>query len=236
MRKILKVQRYDRETQKTFWQSFEYESGREHVTAADMLRELNCRSPLVDMDGTPASEIKWECNCLQKKCGSCAMLVNGLPMLACDANLEDDPRETIELAPLSKFPVVEDLIVDRKILFDNLKKMQIWLDGQADGKEPEETMEASKCLQCGCCLEICISFTPEDEFVGTTGMVSMARLLSKTPQNRNQRIKEAYQKYYDQDCSHFNACHGICPAGMDTAHLAVHSKAAVLLNNGGAEI
>lgn len=235
MRKILKIQRYDRETQRTFWQSFEYESEREHVTAADALRELNCRNPLLDMDGNIAAEIKWECNCLQKKCGACAMLVNGMPMLACDANLEDDFRETIELAPLSKFPIVEDLIVDRKTMFDNLKKMQIWLDEQADVKEPKETLEASRCLQCGCCLEICVSFTPEDEFVGMTGMVSMARLLSKMPQARNQRVKETYQKYFYQDCGHFNACHRICPAGMDTAHLAVHTEAAILLNNGGAD-
>ena len=65
------------------------------MTVATALRELNDRNPLTDMDGNPAAEIQWECNCLQKKCGACAMLVNGLPMLACDANLEDDFRETI---------------------------------------------------------------------------------------------------------------------------------------------
>lgn len=236
MRKILKIQRYDKDTRRSWWQSFRYESEQEHVTVATALRELNCKNPLMDMDGNIVTEIKWECNCLQKKCGACAMLVNGMPMLACDANLEDDCHETIELAPLSKFPVVEDLIVDRKIMFDNLKKMQIWLDGQADMKMPEETLEASKCLQCGCCLEICVSFTPEDEFVGTAGMVSMARLLSKTPQDQRQRTKEAYQEYFYADCGHFNACHQICPAGMDTAHLAVHSEAAAMLINGGVDV
>lgn len=236
MKKVLKIQRYDKTSRKSWWQSFRYESERQHVTVADALQELNCRNPLIDTDGNIAAEIKWECNCLQKKCGACAMLVNGLPMLACDANLEDDSHETIELAPLSKFPVVEDLIVDRKIMFDNLKKMQVWLDKRADIKAPEEALAASKCLQCGCCLEICVSFTPEDEFVGTAGMVPMARLLSELPQEQERRTKEAYQKYFYTGCDHFNACHQICPAGMDTAHLAVHSEAAALLINGGVDV
>lgn len=234
MKKILKIQQYDKHTKRTRWQSFRYESGEPHVTVATALRALNERNPLTDMDGNPAAEIQWECNCLQKKCGACAMLVNGLPMLACDANLEDDFRETIELAPLSKFPIVEDLIVDRKVMFDNLKKMQVCLDGRAGVNAPAEALAASGCLQCGCCLEICVNFTPENEFVGTAGMVPMARLLSELPQAQKQRAKEAYQKYFSAGCDHFNACHQICPAGMDTAHLAVHAEAAAMLIHGGA--
>lgn len=217
MRKILKIQRYDKDTQKSWWQSFQYESEQEHVTVATVLRELNCKNPLMDVDGNIAAEIKWECNCLQKKCGACAMLVNGMPMLACDANLEDDCHETIELAPLSKFPVVEDLIVDRKIMFDNLRKMQIWLDGHADLKTPEETLEASKCLQCGCCLEICVSFTPEDEFVGTAGMVSMARLLVRDVCGIGGQRHKAHQQHRRQQtsqcvfCSEINiSAHSYC--------------------------
>lgn len=152
MKKVLKIQRYDKTSRKSWWQSFRYESERQHVTVADALQELNCRNPLIDTDGNIAAEIKWECNCLQKKCGACAMLVNGLPMLACDANLEDDSHETIELAPLSKFPVVEDLIVDRKIMFDNLKKMQVWLDKRADiAWDLEGTRNTSTCIDLDPC-------------------------------------------------------------------------------------
>ena len=55
-------------------------------------------------------------SCLEEVCGSCAMIVNGRVQMACsslvDKLLRENPGE-IELRPLSKFPVVRDLSVDR---------------------------------------------------------------------------------------------------------------------------
>ncbi|MDR2795780.1 MAG: fumarate reductase iron-sulfur subunit, partial [Spirochaetaceae bacterium] len=42
--------------------------------------------------------MNWECSCLQKKCGACAMLINNTPALACDTKLHNDARKVIELA------------------------------------------------------------------------------------------------------------------------------------------
>jgi succinate dehydrogenase / fumarate reductase iron-sulfur subunit len=49
------------------------------------------------------------------------MLINNTPALACDTKLHNDARKVIELALLEKFHVVEDLIVDRSVIFNNLK-------------------------------------------------------------------------------------------------------------------
>ena len=68
---------------------------------------------ILDIDGIPVGEIAWECSCLQKKCGACAMRINGVPRLACDTKIGDLKSKTVTLEPLKKFPVVRDLIVDR---------------------------------------------------------------------------------------------------------------------------
>ena len=54
-------------------------------------------------------------------CGSCAMRINGKARMACSA-LVDNLEQPIRIEPLSKFPLVRDLQVDRSVLFENLKR------------------------------------------------------------------------------------------------------------------
>ncbi len=124
------------------------------------------------MEGKPVAPVAWDCNCLEEVCGACTMLVNGGTRQACsalvDRLLEDNPRE-IELQPMSKFPVVRDLVVDRSRLFQALEKTKCWIpvDGYWDmgpgprqsRGEQEEAYPLSECMSCGCCLEACPQYT-----------------------------------------------------------------------------
>jgi len=96
------------------------------------------------------------------------MVINGKVRQSCSAPvdrlLEDHPGE-IELAPMTKFPVVRDLVVDRSRLFRALTKVKAWIpaDGYYDqGPGPRISQEAqeamyplSECMSCGCCLDAC---------------------------------------------------------------------------------
>jgi succinate dehydrogenase / fumarate reductase, iron-sulfur subunit len=119
-------------------------------------------------DGHPTTPVAWDCNCLEEVCGACTMLVNGRTRQACsalvDKLLADNPEE-IELRPMSKFPVVRDLMVNRGRLFRALQKVKAWIpvDGYYDmgpgpRQSPAEQQTAyplSECMSCGCCLEAC---------------------------------------------------------------------------------
>lgn len=229
MKKKLKILRYDKKAKQSFWQTFLYETDEEEATVAGALNDLNQKEDLKDIEGNPAKPIKWECSCLQTKCGACAMLIDGMPQLACDAKLNADAREHMELMPLEKFPVVEDLIVDRKVMFDNLEKLQVWMEDktQISVKDIEDVSETSKCLQCGCCLEICTSFFPGSGFAGTASLVPMARVLRNLSKGREEGMHKAYRKYIFEGCEKYNACHHVCPAGIDIAGLMAHTDAAV---------
>ncbi len=124
------------------------------------------------IDGRDVTPVAWDCNCLEEICGACTMLINGRVRQACsalvDRLLEDNPDE-IELRPMTKFPVIRDLCVDRSRLFRALQKVKAWVpvDGYYDlgdgppqsRSEQEKAYPLSQCMSCGCCLEACPQYT-----------------------------------------------------------------------------
>ena len=192
-------------------------------TVMTALMELNDR-----LSAEAKRTVRYECSCLQKKCGACAMVINGKPCLACDALLSDVQKSgVIRVEPLRKFPVISDLIVDRHILFENLKTLRVWLVSEcvAKGKGAELAYEASKCLQCGCCLEVCPNFCPGDSFFGMAAFVPTARLLSELPKEERKALYQSYREHIYEGCGKSLACRDICPAGLEIDRLLVHSNA-----------
>src|SRR5262249_37372530 len=129
----------------------------------------------VTSDGRPTSPVVWDASCLEEVCGSCTMVVNGKVRQACAA-LVDTLTRPIVLGPMSKFPVVRDLAVDRSRMFENLKRIRGWvpIDGTYDlGPGPRMTpaeqqyaYALSRCMTCGCCLEACPQVNDHSAFIG----------------------------------------------------------------------
>lgn len=86
------------------------------------------RNPVM-AGGGKTTPVVWEAHCLEEVCGACTMLVNGKVRQSCSA-LVDQLAQPIELRPMSKFPVVRDLVVDRRRMFDDLIKIRGWIPVQ----------------------------------------------------------------------------------------------------------
>lgn len=120
------------------------------------------------VEGKSVAPVAWDCNCLEEVCGACTMAINGHVRQACSALvdhlLEDNPNE-ITLEPMTKFPALRDLCVDRGRLFRSLQRVKAWVpvDSYYDlgpgPKQSREEQEAayplSECMSCGCCMEAC---------------------------------------------------------------------------------
>jgi succinate dehydrogenase / fumarate reductase iron-sulfur subunit len=139
---------------------------------------MNCISVLQKIaekattaDGRPVAPVAWECNCLEEVCGACTMVINGRVRQACTALVDQllaARPAGIELRPMTKFPVVRDLVVDRSRIFAALEKVKAWVPVDSYlhlGSGPRQSQEAqqlaylySKCMSCGCCLEACPQF------------------------------------------------------------------------------
>ena len=80
-------------------------------------------------DGKETTPVVWEQACLEEVCGSCTMLINGKTRQACTALIDSiSPNgEPVTIEPMTKFPLVRDLIVDRSRMFENLKRAKAWI-------------------------------------------------------------------------------------------------------------
>ena len=77
------------------------------------------------------------------------MIINGVPRLACATYADQFKGKELILEPLSKFPVVADLIVDRSIIYENLIKAKAYLENIAKSSNThhEQQYSVAKCLK-----------------------------------------------------------------------------------------
>lgn len=198
---------------KPYWECFIYK-GNINNSVAEMLDELNYDDDIVDENGSPSTRIAWECSCLQGKCGGCAMVINGKPSLACETFIKDLKGKTITIKPLSKFPVIRDLLVDRSVIHDNLKKAGTHIQKiNKQATDDDHTYTLSKCLKCGLCLEVCPNYKKGTDFFGALFANDCYFIDSKS---LDSDIRQKYKKYFAKGCSKSLSCMDVCPMKIQT--------------------
>ena len=230
MKKILQILRKTEADSKPYWERYVFQTGHEEATVATALASLG-EKDLIEPGPVSSGSYRplvWDHSCLQKKCGACAMVINHRPRLACDTRLADCPGETVVIEPLKKFPVVEDLLVDRTCMMDRLRELSVWLEGEARKGGDDMAFEASKCLQCGLCLEVCPNFHCDGDFGGMAAMAPLSRLIAKLPQKQQKSVTGNYKHGVYEGCGKSLACREICPAAIDIEKLLVRSNAAAV--------
>lgn len=169
------------------------------------------------------TKIHYSSSCLQGLCGSCSMIINGWPKLACKTFLNEEiitkTTGKITIEPLSKFPIIKDLIVDRRVMFENLKKAQQWLEEDANLKADNQQLEyeVSQCIMCGCCLEACANYNLEDDYYGVILPVSSSKIIKQeTNKDKLKFLKEEHNKHFANGCTDSLICEDICPMNIRT--------------------
>ncbi len=230
MKKILRILRQKDAESQSYWESYLYETDQEAATVATALAAITDRDllePGPEKSGA-YRPLAWDHSCLQRKCGACAMVINHKPCLACDTRLADCPEETVVIEPLKKFPLVEDLIVDRTSMMKRLKDLEVWFDEEASPGGENMAFEASKCLQCGLCLEVCPNFYTGGKFGGMAAMAPLSRLIARLPEGQRKKTGPKYIQGVYEGCGKSLACQKICPASIDIEKLMVKSNGAAI--------
>ncbi len=190
----VRILRQDGPGQQPYWEhhAVDYEPD---MNVISVLQKVAAQAKTVE--GKNVSPVAWDCGCLEEVCGSCTMVINGRVRQSCsalvDRLLEEDPSE-IELRPMMKFPVLRDLLVDRRRLFRNLQRVKDWVpvDGYYDmgagPRIPQKTQEQmyplSQCMSCGCCLDACPQFTK----------IEVERLPNESDEAFEKRRNEAFDE------------------------------------------
>ncbi|MGH9557304.1 MAG: succinate dehydrogenase iron-sulfur subunit [Terriglobales bacterium] len=216
---ILKIKRQASPEAKAQWEEFSlpWKPGMNVISAM-----MDIAANPVTREGKATTPITSDANCLEEVCGSCAIRINGRARMACSA-LVDKLEQPIRLEPLSKFPVVRDLAVDRSVLFENLKRVKAWVpvDGTYDlGSGPrifpqqqEEAYPYSRCISCCCCMEVCPQFNENTGFVGaaTIGQVALFNEHPTGKVLKHDRLTALMGDGGIADCAYAQNCVKACP-------------------------
>lgn len=215
----IRIKRQDSPNAPTYWTEFSipYEEGMNVISLLQCIR----RDPR-DKSGKTVAPVSWESSCLEEVCGACTMVINGKVRQACTA-LVDQLEQPISLEPMAKFPVERDLRVNRQRIFDNLQKINGWVevDGYHDlGPGPRQnpidqatTYKLSECMSCGCCMDVCPQFTQTNDFIGAA-VLGQARLFNMHPTGKMQiqaRLDAVTDEGGIQDCGLAQQCVKACP-------------------------
>ncbi|MBR0308376.1 MAG: 4Fe-4S dicluster domain-containing protein [Mogibacterium sp.] len=212
---IVRVLRKRPTEEKQYWEEFLYD-GTPDISVAGMLDDLNYKDDIVNSAGENVPRIAWECSCLQGMCGGCAMVINGRPALACETFVRD-LGDVITIKPLSKFPVINDLVTDRTIIHENEQKVNAYIKEHkpARKEEFEHQYDAAKCLKCGLCLEICPNYTDGHRFFGAL-FANDCYLIATRSGVYDKAITGDYDTHFAAGCSKSLACVDVCPMKIPT--------------------
>jgi len=218
----LRIKRQEGPGKPPYWEEFKlpYRPGANVISC---LMEIQ-RNP-VTADGKKTTPVAWESNCLEEVCGACSMRINGKARQACSA-LVDTLTQPITLEPLSSFPVIRDLMVDRSRMFEALKRVRAWIpiDGTYDlGPGPRQSpadqewmYKLSECMTCGCCMEACPNYNEKTAFIGPAP-ISQVRLFNAHPTgklNAHERLEALMGEGGISECGSAQNCVRACPKGI----------------------
>ena len=167
---------------------------------------------------------KFDFVCRAAICGSCAMLINGKPQLACKTMTKNLPSTTT-LMPLPVFKLIGDLSVDTGAWFREMTvttKSWIHTDKEFSPDAQEERMdnelalsiyEAERCIECGCCIAGCATVNIRKDFLGAAGLNRLARFFLDP---RDERSSDDYFEVVGNEAGSFGcvglmACDDSCP-------------------------
>jgi len=215
----IKIRRQDGREKNSYWEHFSIPY-RPHMNVISLLMEIQ-RNP-VNAEGQSTSPVVWDCSCLEEVCGACSMVINGRVRQACSARV-DSLEQPIVLEPMSKFPCVRDLAVDRSRMFETLKRVRAWIpiDGtyelgpgpKMSERERAEAYEFSRCMTCGCCVEACPQVNDRSKFIGAFAM-GQVQLFNKHPTGKMQkedRLDGLLGEGGLTECGNAQNCEAVCP-------------------------
>ncbi|MBM7854125.1 fumarate reductase iron-sulfur subunit [Desulfohalotomaculum tongense] len=173
---------------------------------------------------TQDPSLKFDFVCRAAICGSCGMLINGRPTLACKTLTKNLPN-VITLMPLPVFKLLGDLSVDTGTWFRHLSlKTEAWIhteknfnpqarEERMDNETALKIYEAERCIECGCCIAGCATANIRDDFLGAAGLNRIARFMVDP---RDERPDKKYFEVVGNNegafgCIGLMACDDNCP-------------------------
>ncbi|BCB71664.1 fumarate reductase iron-sulfur subunit [Vreelandella aquamarina] len=223
MNKHISIKRYLPDSAaEAYWQTYD-------VAVEDSTSLLDALNHIKEQQDSTLS-YRWSCR--MAICGSCGVMVNGIPKLGCKTFLRDYSGE-IRIEPLAHFPVQRDLVVDMALFLEHLAAVKPYLieqdpvqtfdPGQAQPhtQTPEQLAryrQFANCINCGLCYSACPQFGLNPEFLGPAALTLAHRYnLDSRDQGKRQRMAQLNRHDGVWSCTFVGFCSQVCPKHVDPA-------------------
>jgi len=178
---------------------------------------------------------RWSCH--MAVCGSCGMMINGEPKLACKAFIHEYP-DKIRVEPLANFPIERDLVTVIEDFIAKFASIKPYLIPKEDKpvsageyqQSPAELLKYKQytlCINCMLCYAACPQYGLVPEFLGPAA-ISMAHRYNQDSRDggRDQRQEVIASHEGVWECSFVGACSEVCPKHVDPASALQQVKVA----------
>jgi fumarate reductase iron-sulfur subunit len=177
---------------------------------------------------------RWSCR--MAICGSCGMMVNGVPQLSCHAFLRDYFPGKLRIEPLQHFPIVRDLVIDQTGFLEKLSSVKPYLipaedralSAGAHRQTPQQMAQyydQSQCINCLLCYAACPQVGLDPSFTGPAALALLHRYNADSrDQGWTARSDVANAEEGVWGCTLVGYCSVVCPKGVDPAHAINQNK------------
>lgn len=226
----LEIHRFDPKSNKSFMSTYKVPA-RGGMTILDALLHIKD-----NLDGT----LTFRHQCRMGQCGSCGVVVNGKPMLACYTQVLHLGVDTLEIQPLPNLPIVKDLVVDIEPFFEKFAGINpLLIKNKEELNAPTEFIQApddfkkywdkSICTKCSLCYSSCPAAI-DTKFLGPASLTNNYRFIVDTrDEGLNKRLKDATGTIWM--CTSCDSCTLNCPKEIDCAH-ALDDERSLIVEEG----
>lgn len=190
------------------------------------------------LDGT----LSYRWSCRMGICGSCGMMVNGVPKLTCAAFLREYYPRRVRVEPLAHFPVIRDLVINLDDFMDKLRQVRSWLiPREKRAQEEREFLQTpaelarykqfSLCINCMLCYAACPVYGLEPRFLGPAA-IALAQRYNADSRDAGQaeRASVLLGEEGVWECTFVGQCSVVCPKAVDPAGAIQQAKVAGALD------
>lgn len=177
---------------------------------------------------------RWSCR--MAICGSCGMMINGIPNLSCQTFLRDYYPGRVRVEALSHFPIERDLVINMEGFIEKLESIQPYIIpkearplAQGEYLQTPAQLNAyeqfSSCINCMLCYAACPQFGLNPDFVGPAALALLHRYnIDSRDGGKAERMELVNSEEGVFNCTAVGYCSEVCPKHVDPANAVNQNK------------